>query len=148
MKRGSAAELRPCPRNGASRRAGAGRVRRLAFLSILRGALLLSQMCRPMKSRRAHRVLPQPAKVNLHRRELFPAFSIDRINTDGQYLGPLQQCMASIAQLPVYLESDSSIMHSLRVRGEASSDLRRSFLYPSRLTPHGFLNIGEAALSH
>ena len=28
--------LRPCPRNGASRRAGVGRVRRLAFLSILR----------------------------------------------------------------------------------------------------------------
>ena len=27
--------LRPCPRNGASRRAGVGRVRRLAFLSIL-----------------------------------------------------------------------------------------------------------------
>jgi hypothetical protein len=27
--------LRPCPRNGASWRAGVGRVRRLAFLSIL-----------------------------------------------------------------------------------------------------------------
>ena len=27
-----------------------------AFLSILRGVLLLSQTCRPVKSRRAHRV--------------------------------------------------------------------------------------------
>ena len=41
MKRGSAAELRPCPRNGASRRAGVGRVRSLACLSIL-------QECSPL----------------------------------------------------------------------------------------------------
>ncbi len=34
--------LRPCSRNGASRRAGVGRVRSLAFLSILRGHLSMS----------------------------------------------------------------------------------------------------------
>ena len=31
-----------------------------AFLSILRGVLLLSQTCRPVKFCRAHRVFPQP----------------------------------------------------------------------------------------
>ena len=36
--------------------AGAGRVRRLAFLSILRGVLLLSQTYRAVKFRRAHRL--------------------------------------------------------------------------------------------
>jgi hypothetical protein len=35
VKRGSAAELRPCLGQGASRRAGVGLVRSLAFLSIL-----------------------------------------------------------------------------------------------------------------
>jgi hypothetical protein len=35
--------LRPCPRNGASWRAGVGRVRSQDFLSILRGNLLLFQ---------------------------------------------------------------------------------------------------------
>ncbi len=46
------------------------------------------------------------------------------------------------------LALDSSFMHSLGVRGEASSDHQRSFLYSSRLTAHGFLNIGEAAPAH
>jgi hypothetical protein len=32
--------LRPCPRNGASRRSGVGRVRSLAFLSILHNVSL------------------------------------------------------------------------------------------------------------
>jgi hypothetical protein len=36
VKRGSAADLRPCPRNGASWRAGVGRVITVDFLSILR----------------------------------------------------------------------------------------------------------------
>jgi hypothetical protein len=44
----SNSSLRPCPRNGASWRAGVGRVRSLAFLSILRDVLLLSQMCLPV----------------------------------------------------------------------------------------------------
>ena len=63
--------LRPCPRNGAAQgkesaladsgwagevAAGVGRVRSLAFLSILCGGLLLPQTYRPMKFRRAHRV--------------------------------------------------------------------------------------------
>ncbi len=42
--------------------AGVGRVRSLAFLSILRGVLLLCQTYRPMKFRCAHRVFPQSAK--------------------------------------------------------------------------------------
>ena len=46
--------------NGAPRRAGVGRVRRLAFLSILRGALPLSQTYWPMTFRHAQRVFPQP----------------------------------------------------------------------------------------
>ena len=50
MKRGSVEKLRPCPRDGASWRAGVGWVRKLAFLSILRGGLLLSEICRPVKS--------------------------------------------------------------------------------------------------
>ena len=54
--------LRPCMGQGAFRRAGVGRVRSLAFLSILRGVLLLSQMHRLMKFRRAHRVFPQPVR--------------------------------------------------------------------------------------
>ena len=40
MKRGASVDLRPCPRNGASWRAGVGRVRRLAFLSILHDGVL------------------------------------------------------------------------------------------------------------
>ena len=52
--------LRPCPRNGASWRAGVGWVRRLAFLSSLRGVLLLSQTCRPVKHLCDHRVFRGP----------------------------------------------------------------------------------------
>jgi hypothetical protein len=37
------------PRNGASWRAGVGWVRPLAFLSILRGGLILAQTYRPVK---------------------------------------------------------------------------------------------------
>src|SRR5688572_4088043 len=48
--------LRRCPRNGASRRAGVGRVRTVAFLSILRRVFLLSKRYRPFKVRRAQRV--------------------------------------------------------------------------------------------
>ena len=39
--------LRPCPRNGASWRAGVGRVRNLAFLIILRGCSSLASDARP-----------------------------------------------------------------------------------------------------
>ncbi len=41
--------------------AGVGRVRSLAFLSILRGILLLFQICRSVMCSRAYRVFPQPA---------------------------------------------------------------------------------------
>ncbi len=41
MKRGSVSELRPCVGQGASRRARVGRVRSLAFLSILSAVFLL-----------------------------------------------------------------------------------------------------------
>ena len=41
MKRGSAEKLRPCPRNGASWRAGVGRVGKLAFLTILQECFLI-----------------------------------------------------------------------------------------------------------
>ena len=40
-----------------------------AFLNILRGALLLSQTCRPVKLQCAHRVFPQPASPD---RSSFP----------------------------------------------------------------------------
>ena len=46
--------LRPCLGQGASRRARVGRVRSLAFLSILRGVLLLFQTSRAVKFRHVH----------------------------------------------------------------------------------------------
>ena len=76
MKRGPVVELWPCLGQGVSLgeeavladsgRAGevtgrAGRVRCLDFLSILRGALLLSQTYGPVKFRRVLIVFPQPA---------------------------------------------------------------------------------------
>ena len=54
--------LAACPRNGAFRRAGVGRVRSLAFLSILHGVLPLSQTCGPVKFWRTPIVFPQPAR--------------------------------------------------------------------------------------
>ena len=62
MKRGSAAELRPCPRNGVSWRAGVGRVRSLAFLSILRGVLLRFHTCGTSKFQCVKIVFLQPTK--------------------------------------------------------------------------------------
>jgi hypothetical protein len=60
--------LRPCPRNGASRRAGVGRVRSLAFLSILQECSPIGHTCGPSKSSRAVIIVPQPAKqAALHR---------------------------------------------------------------------------------
>lgn len=47
------------------RRAGVGRVRRLDFLSILRGCVLLSQTCGALDSRRASIVFPQPALLRV-----------------------------------------------------------------------------------
>ena len=43
--------------------ARAGRVRSLAFLSILHAVLLLYQTYRPMKFRRTHRAFPYPARA-------------------------------------------------------------------------------------
>jgi len=43
--------------------AGDGRVRTVAFLSILRGGLLLSQSCRPVKFRHAQNVFPQSGRA-------------------------------------------------------------------------------------
>ena len=72
--------LRPCPGQGASQgeeavladsgregevAAGVGRVRRLDFLSILRGRVLLSQTCGPLDSRWASIVLPQSASLRV-----------------------------------------------------------------------------------
>ena len=47
-----------------------GRVRNLAFLSILRGVPLLSQTCGLVKFQRAHRVFPQAANVADRRENL------------------------------------------------------------------------------
>ena len=70
--------LRPCPGQGAPQgeeavladsgregeiSAGVGRVRRLDFLNILRGCVLLSQTCGALDSMRAGAVLPQPASL-------------------------------------------------------------------------------------
>ena len=56
----SLAAALPAERRVLARRGG--RVRSLAFLSILRAVLLLFQAYSPMKFRHAHRVFPQPAR--------------------------------------------------------------------------------------
>src|SRR4029077_16001443 len=77
VKQGSVSKLRPCLGYGASLgeeavlagsggagevAARVGRVRSLAFLSILCSVPLSSQTCRPVKIRRSHRVFPQPVR--------------------------------------------------------------------------------------
>jgi hypothetical protein len=54
--------LRACPRNGASWRAGAVRVKSPNFFSILRSRGLLSETCGPLKFRRPCIVFPQPLR--------------------------------------------------------------------------------------
>ena len=54
--------LRPCLGQGASRRARDGRVRSLAFLSILRDLLPFLQTCRSVKCWSATTVFPQPVR--------------------------------------------------------------------------------------
>ena len=72
MKRGSAEELRPCPRNGASWRAGVGRVRSLAFLSIL-GGFICNSTCSAPRLRRGPKsffrnlIVPPPCSGSSHR---------------------------------------------------------------------------------
>ena len=59
---------RPCLGRAASRRTGVGRVSPAAFLSILRGVLLLPSMCGPLNFYHASIVFPQPARPRLPRR--------------------------------------------------------------------------------
>jgi hypothetical protein len=61
-------DRRPCLERAASRRTGVGRVSPTAFLSILRGVLLLASMCGPLNFYRTSIVFPQPARPRLPRR--------------------------------------------------------------------------------
>lgn len=64
------------------------------------------------------------------------AFSIDRIDTNRQYLDLFRQCTVSGAHSSASLPSDSSFMHWLGVKSAVSRDRLRSILYAGRRFQH------------